>query len=258
MENTVTLTPEAITKLSESVSKFCKLDSDRSFALHQFLQVLGDEPSYENWETARIAAIKGYLTTKPHANVDAQNKFWSRYVQQLKNYVNENDFDFTIPEKPKAETKAAETQRKKRANTYKDMPREKLEETIGELQKTIIATPTPEAADNLKKAVEALHTADAAMRRAKNTAQNADKNKRADAIKTYLKGAGLDVVALFEVLMHATSEISSSDVQERNWRLILGVALERLGLEAQIEDDEAATVEVEDELEAYEPEAALL
>lgn len=210
-------TPEAINAMSNAGEKFCRADTDRAFALHEFMRAVGDAPTYDGWMAARAAYVTGYLRTKPQANEDAQAKSWSRFVQSLRDYANEGGFDFKVPEKPKAETPAAEAMRKSRANAYAEMSTEDRAAAIKDLTATVAKAPTKDAADALAKALAAQAKADKEAAKAKEKAEGEATKKRRDAVRDYIKGCPTAVLQMFEYLMDATAECNSAQVQMAAW-----------------------------------------
>lgn len=224
----VAYSPEVLTSISAAAVKFLKADTDRAFALHEFMRLVGDEPSYDQWMSARAAFIQGYLTTKPAANEDAQNMAWSRYTKQLKAYVDEQGFEMKFPVKPASDKPAAVSQAKARANPYKDLPRATLESEVKKLSEAVAKDPTAENARALLKANEAMEVAVKKAQREADKTVNAGKKKIAKAINDYIIAHGNDVLSLFEALMNATYDNSPNEVKRQNWELLAGVAQKNL------------------------------
>ena len=224
----IAYTPEVLTSMSAAAVKFLKADTDRAFALHEFMRLVGDEPTYDQWMSARAAFIQGYLTTKPAANEDAQNMAWSRYTKQLKAYVDEQGFEMKFPVKPASDKPAAVSQAKARANPYKDLPRAALETEVKKLSEAVAKSPTADNARALLKANEAMEVAVKKAQREADKTVNAGKKKMAKAIHDYVIAHGNDVLALFEALMDATYENSADEVKRRNWELLASVAQKNL------------------------------
>ena len=224
----IAYSPEVLTSMSAAAVKFLKADTDRAFALHEFMRLVGDEPSYDQWMSARAAFIQGYLTTKPAANEDAQNMAWSRYTKQLKAYVDEQGFEMKFPVKPASDKPAAVAQAKARANPYKDLPRAALETEVKKLSEAVAKAPTADNARALLKANEAMEAALKKAQREAEKSTGAAKKKMAKAIHDYVVAHGDDVLALFEALMNATYENSADEVKRQNWELLAGVAQNNL------------------------------
>lgn len=233
MTNQVTFTPDTLTNIAALATSFCKLDADRSLSLHKFMGLVGDSPTYENWMQARTAWIQGYLVVKPAANEDAQNMAWSRYLAALRTYASENGFDFTVPNKPKASTPAAEKAREKRANEFADMGKADLVEAVASIHEAIKCAPPQETgmhAAKLVKAQEALSKIEKVERKAADTAKNKDKNNRVDAVAKAAKVAGPDVLVLLEAVIDATDDNAPDDIRARAWEMLASVSLGALNL----------------------------
>lgn len=232
MSNT-SFAPETLTAIAELATSFCKLDADRSLNLHKFMSAVGDSPTYDNWMAARGAWIQGYMIAKPKASEDAQNMAWSRYLNALRVYAGEEGFDFTIPEKPKATTAAAEKQREKRANEFVSLSKSELVDTVETLAQAVSEAPAMERgqhAAKLIKAQEALSKIERAEAKAAEKAANADKVARLKAINEFVKGAGGDVLVLVEAVITANDEHSGDDAKTRAWEMLAAVSLGALGL----------------------------
>ena len=233
----IAYTPEVLTSISAAAVKFLKADTDRAFALHEFMRLVGDEPSYDQWMSARAAFIQGYLSTKPAANEDAQNMAWSRYTKQLKSYVDEQGFEMKFPNKPTSDKPAAQAQAKARANPYKDMPKAALETEVQKLSEAVAKSPTADNARALLKANEAMGAAMKKAQREADKTVNAGKKKMAKAIHDYVIAHGNDVLALFEALMNATYDNSPDEVKRQGWELLASVAQKNL---TTVKDDKPA------------------
>lgn len=114
-----------VTESVAAIRQWFTADLDSGLALHKFMRALGDAPTFETWETVRKTAISDVYRAKyPKANDDAANVWWNRLLKKVRDYVNENGFDFTIPSKPKATTpeavKKAEARAKANTNPFAD------------------------------------------------------------------------------------------------------------------------------------------
>lgn len=226
MPNTVsTFAPETLTAIAGAVTNYCKADTDRAFALHEFMRLVGDEPSYDNWMLARGAAIQGYKATKPNANDAACDTFWSRYVKQLREYVNEQGFDMHFPEKPKAATPAAEAMRKARSNPFAEATKAEAEAVIAEVTERVKAGDvSKEVIDTLGKARARLEAiAKSEKKASEKAAKDAEKSRR-DPLIAWIKEAPSDVLAVVEFLHDALSESTPDADRLQAWKNVAALA----------------------------------
>jgi len=118
-----------------------ELTADESILNHA--KLLGDSPSFDEWENGRTAWSKGYSAGKNYAiDSDATVKAWSRFAGRL-----EKTYGLT---KPKKATKEAETkadQREKAKSTLEDLKAKSYEELQSEVA-MLLAKPT---LDNVSK-----------------------------------------------------------------------------------------------------------
>lgn len=87
----------------------------REKALHGFLALVGDAPTYETWESFRLGFCAVYRAKRPRAGDDAVNTAWCRFVRDVKCYVEENNLLQTFPEKPKSASPEAARKQAARA-----------------------------------------------------------------------------------------------------------------------------------------------
>lgn len=214
------LTAEALTAIQASGRDFSKADTDRAFALHNFMRAVGDEPTFENWESARRALIAGYRETKPAANDDACNTWFSRYLKALTAYVNENGFDMKIPTKPKATSAEAEKKAAQRANPYADKAPEVIQAAIVELT----GKADKESIKLALKAAEALEKVQKAEAKAAEKAEADTLKPRRDTIGKAIKTAPAHVLALVEYVLDMSAENASEASKARAWAALQAVA----------------------------------
>lgn len=90
-----------------------EINATESFAL--FAQAIGTEPTYEVWETERLAWVNGFVEIKPKAKGDAAYKAFGRFKTRLV-----DTYAITIPKATsKAATKKAEERAAKKAEMLK-------------------------------------------------------------------------------------------------------------------------------------------
>lgn len=208
--------PEALQTMVDAAASFIAADLDVGLALHRFMRAVGGEPTYSQWEAARGAYIQAYLAKSPKANEDAQNKSWSRFVAKLRGYADENGFEFAVPQKPKAETPAAQAMAAKRAEAkaaFDGKTPAELETMKAEAVARVAAQPTKENIASLS-AVTTAHSkaVEAETKAAKKVETDATK-KRRDVVAGYVKTCPPAVLHLFELLADATADNVAPDVQ---------------------------------------------
>ena len=71
-------------------------------AISKFLTIVGDAPTYEEWESFRLGFGAVYRARRPKAGDDAVNTAWSRFVADVKAYATEMNLIQEFPVKPKA------------------------------------------------------------------------------------------------------------------------------------------------------------
>ena len=220
MTNTVqTLTADNLAVIQKSGRDFCKADTDRAFALHNFMRVIGDAPTYDAWMTARAALVAGYRETKPNANDDAANTWFSRYVGALRAYVNEQGYSMSFPEKPKATTPEAEKKAAQRANPFDGKTRDDIQATIATLTGSDMDTAKAKV-----KALEALDKLNKAEVKAREQAE-ADKLKpRREVVQAVVKKAPAHVLALMEAIIDMTADNASDESKIRAWAILEAIA----------------------------------
>jgi len=79
----------------------------REKALHGFLSIVGDNPTYELWNGFRLGFCAVYRAKRPRAGDAAINVAWSRFVSDVKAYVEEQNLLQSFPAKPKASSPEA-------------------------------------------------------------------------------------------------------------------------------------------------------
>lgn len=211
---------ETLNALADCGEKFARTDTDRAFALHQFMRAVGDAPTYDQWMSARAQAIVGYKRTKPAANDDACNTWWSRMLGALKTYANEGGFNFTIPNKPKSDNPDAVKQQEKRANPYADKTRNELQAVVQELT----LTDTLESAKLKVKALDALDKLNKAEAKATEKASADALKPRREAINKAIKSAPGHVLALIEAVIDLTADNASDEAKARAWHVLNATA----------------------------------
>lgn len=209
--------PEAIQTMVEASTAFIHADLDTGLALHRFMRAVGGEPSYAQWECARGAYIQAYKVKAPNSNEDAQNKSWSRFVSKLRDYVNEQGFEFSIPAKPKADTKAATAMAEKRATEkaqFEGKSKADLEAIKAEAAQRI------SKGDTSQDAIKALSSVSTALdkvvkaeaKAAEKASTDANKQRR-NTVVEYVKACPPAVLHLFELMVDATADNVAPDVQ---------------------------------------------
>lgn len=211
-------------------ANFARIDSDRDATLRAICTVLGEEPTFDQWEAARLEAVAGYRTVKPNATDDAAGKFWARLVQAASKYASEEGFDFAIPSKPKAETPEAARKRESRANPFEGKKAADIRadmETIGtNIKAADPAAIPPELVINYNKAAKALLKAEKAeAREAGKAAADALKPRR-EAISKTLKDADATTLALIESALATRDPARSRSA----WALILAACPQEIRL----------------------------
>ena len=213
------LTAEALTKIQACGRDFSKADTDRAFALHNFMRAIGDAPTFVQWESARKALISGYRETKPAANDAACDTWFSRYIKALKAYIDENGFEMKIPSKPKAESPEAVKKAAQRANPYADKPKAEIEAAIATLTGDDV-----ESAKLKLKAAEALQKVQKAEAAAAEKAAADTLKPRREALQKAIKAAPAHVLVLFEAVADMTAENASAEAVARAWAVLEAVA----------------------------------
>lgn len=187
--------------VSAIAAAFVSIDADRSMVLHQFMRLMGDAPTYESWESGRVQWIAGYRTKKVDAKDEACNVAWSRFVSCVRQYVTENGFDFTVPEKPKSTSPAATKKAEQRANPFKDADKAAVLKACDESRDD----KTSEGTARYTAALTRLAAIVKDEKRTKDKAEREATKGRRESISRYLRDCPTDVLALFESLKDATS-----------------------------------------------------
>lgn len=205
---------------------FTKIDADRSLVLHQFLSKIGDEPTFESWESARIEWGTGYKRVKTAATEDAVNTAWSRFVTGLRAYAAENGYTCTVPEKPKSTNPEAQKKAEQRKNPFDglslDDARAKQKEITGKVAESQKAGQIPDA-QTLTDMAKITETVVKLEREAGKLRVKAAQEKlapRIDKIRKYLKGADERMVALIETLIDANDMRNPESVRGAAWDVI--------------------------------------
>lgn len=216
----VIYTPETMTALADAGEKFARTDVDRAFALHQFMRAVGEAPTFDQWNTARAQAIIGYRRTKPQANDDACNTWWSRMLKALRTYADESGFEFKVPAKPKSDNPEAEKKAAQRANPFEGQAPEVIQAEIARL--TGIGDK-----DSVKLALKAHEALGKMAREAQKTASKAEADAlkpRRDTVAKAVKAAPAHVLALLEAVIDLSAENASAEAKARAWAVLQAVA----------------------------------
>lgn len=127
---------------------FAKNKSERIEIARSYSRMLGADPSYEQWESARISWVSGHAEENPDLTGNAHDAAWNEFAKLLNDLFGQTKPKSTNP----VSTKKAEERAKKAEELlekYKDM---KVYELRDMLTKSFEAlAKNPENKDNKKK-----------------------------------------------------------------------------------------------------------
>ena len=111
MQNQKTVVAQAVSatmtaEATEAGRLFAQSEINAGRALEIFARAVGDTPTYEVWESERLAWVNGYTEEKPKAKGDAAYQAFKRFKDRL--------VDAYAIEVPKAQSAAAEKKRAER------------------------------------------------------------------------------------------------------------------------------------------------
>lgn len=203
----------------ESAGTVCALaDGAHESAVSEFARILTAAPTYDAWESARMAWRAGYASQRPGISAAALDKAWSRFALRLS--------DIGL-DKPKAPTKAAAEKRTERAAAPVYESADKARE-VSQAYATAAAMPADKRADTLKaaglpadtspaelataaaKAWKAAEKIDKASEREKTKAADTALKTRRDTIRAFVKDAAADKLAALEALCDALNGNASA------------------------------------------------
>lgn len=189
-------------KTAQDVGTVFALADGATVAVSDFyVSLIGNNPTFEAWEAARLGWREGYAVQRPDVKAESINRAWSRFAADLP------------VSKPKAASeKAQKVAAARAADPFKDKTHAQIEEERAALSEKIKAG---DLSDATMKAYAA--AADASVKRRKADEKAAEKEKanalkpRREAIKTLASKADADTLALME----AAVEIRSADAAAR-------------------------------------------
>lgn len=224
------LSDEMAAGLTDAGHRFETSHRARKDAIEDVLRALGDAPPYGVWMAARAAIVAGYVQLKPNSTTDARDKFWSRFMRAVVDYCAEDGVEFTVPQKPAAQTPAAATMRKARENPYKGKSADAIEverKAIGE--KIAAGDVSSETATAYRHAVNAeISARKDAERAAKKAADDVLKSRR-DKIVEALKPLSGEGLAVLEAVFHT---MSADDKVSASGRAVLQSFIEQFSPKA--------------------------
>jgi len=102
-----------ITSSKDAGKLFAKSETDADESLESFARILGDEPTYEHFESCRIEWLNGYCEIKPNAKGASADVAFSRCKDRLV-----AKYNLVVPSSP---NKAATKKREERATKQADL-----------------------------------------------------------------------------------------------------------------------------------------
>lgn len=208
--------------MADAAEAFVRMTDEASLALHRFMRAVGDAPTFDQWESARKAAVAGYRRKYPAATNDAGYQFWSRFVANLRQYAGEHGFEFSVPEKPKAATpeatkKAAQRAAEKKAVEAFGSSAEALKVAADVTAAMAAGTATT---DDIAKAVVAQKAAVALAESEKKAAAKAAESmlkERRKVLKVAIDAAPAHVLSALELAAVIAGEGSTEDQRSAAW-----------------------------------------
>lgn len=215
--------------MADAAESFVRMTDEASLALHRFMRVVGESPTFDQWEAARKAAVSGYRRKYPAATDDAGYKFWSRFVSGLRQYAGEHGFEFTVPEKPKAATpeatkKAAQRAAEKKAVEAFGSSAEALKAAADVAASLAAGTATTE---DVAKAMIAQKAAVALAESEKKAAAKAAESmlkERRKVLKAAVDAAPAHVLSILELAAVIAGEGSTEDQRSAAWGAFEAIA----------------------------------
>lgn len=222
------LADEAIGKIEKAGEGFARADADRSLSLHLFIGAVGEKPTFEQWESARKAAIAGYRKVKPQATDDAANVWWSRFVAAARTYAGEAGFDFALPTKPKSASPEAIKKAEARANPLQGKTLDEVRKIKAEAAEALKAAPTQESIKAMSQAIEAEAKLVKAEAEARAKAAKTQLQPRIDALRKWISGADMRTITVAEALRDAMDQTAKPEAREAAWDVLRTVVPARI------------------------------
>lgn len=205
---------------------FTRIDADRTLLVHGFLGMVGESPTFESWESARVEWIAGYRRIKPAATDDACNTAWSRFVGALRQYAGEAGFECTIPTKPKSTNPESVKKAESRANPFEGQTLDQVREA----QKAIVAKvseaqkegkiPEQQILTDMAKATEQVVKLEREEGKLRVKANKEKLAPRVDALKKRIAQCDERFIALVEALADATDLRNPESVRLASWDVL--------------------------------------
>jgi len=119
IEQQINETPVSV-GVAPIVKQYLAIEEDRQKIFTEFHRLIGATPTYVGWMAIRRDWIAARAELRPSALKEAHEKAWERFVSQTRAFAAESGFECEIPSKPKSDSVAAQTMRKKRASPFTD------------------------------------------------------------------------------------------------------------------------------------------
>lgn len=137
------LDPAKVAGFQSCGNAFADSEITADSSIYNHVRLLGDNPSFEDWETGRVEWSKGYSASKGYKiDDDATVKAWSRFASRI-----EKNFGMTKPKKATKEAEEKATQREKAKETLDNLKEKSFEELNDEIT-ALLAKPS---LDSVKK-----------------------------------------------------------------------------------------------------------
>ena len=138
------LDPAKVAGFQSCGNAFADSEITADSSIYNHVRLLGDNPSFEDWETGRVEWSKGYSASKGYKlDDDATVKAWSRFASRI-----EKNFGMTKPKKTDNKDSVKKAESREKAKETLDSLKEKSFEELNEEITALLAKPS---LDNVKK-----------------------------------------------------------------------------------------------------------
>lgn len=148
-----TIIAQAVADSFNAGAMFARSEIDAAESLEVFARAVGENPTYEVWQTERINFVNGYVSIKPQAKGDAADKAFQRFkdrvVERFAIVVPKSTSEAAI--KKAAERKAADD---KLLAEFQDVPPTLLRAQLEAAYQSLAKNPTSKVAKAQVKKVE--------------------------------------------------------------------------------------------------------
>lgn len=133
--------------------RFARNQQDNIENASEYAKMLGTDPTYDQWESARISWVSGYLEGNPAVTSNAADQAWKRFADLLNTL-----FGLTV-EKPKSTNPAAEKKRAEREKKAAELLAKYQDQSAADLRASIehayqVLSQNPNHKESLKQVKE--------------------------------------------------------------------------------------------------------